>query len=279
MKNILFILFCCITFVSNAQSIDNLITQIEKDLSVYEQISPWKDDYKINDFDFTKEELKDEEGKEIGKNEIIDQFLVQDIFKKRILKNIDKIVNHKDFPDKGSDLFSASPDNKLFNFVMDENTGGTYRSRLSLIYYKDNGKIVFKEERSEEEEEDSSNYFNPDGYSIIDTIQTQGQVKYFLQGNVFGCTTCSDEYIKLIHFENSIPVIDFKYTLYTRMGSVKQFDYNSKDKTITIEYNEDDLNGEYNYDKDCGDYHFEIYKFNGKTFESIEKSVEKCAKE
>ena len=57
------------------------------------------------------------------------------------------------------------------------------------------------------------------------------------------------------------------------------FDYNSKDKTITIEYNEDDLNGEYNYDKDCGDYHFEIYKFNGKTFKSIEKRVEKCAKE
>ncbi|MDD4067455.1 MAG: hypothetical protein PHG98_02945 [Bacteroidales bacterium] len=279
MKKLLFILFCSISFFTNAQSIDELITQTEKNLSIYEQISPWKDDYLVSYFDLSKEELIDEEGKEIEENGIIDQFLVQHIYQKRILKNIDEIVNHKDFPGKGSDLFSASPDNKLFNFVMDENTGGTYRSRLSVIYYKENGTIVFREERGKEEEEDSSNYFNPDGYSIIDTIQTQGQVKYFLQGNVFGCTTCSDDYIKLIHFENSIPVIDFEYTLYTRMGSVKQFDYNSKDKTITIEYNEDDLNGEYNYDKDCGDYHFEIYKFNGKTFKSIEKRVEKCAKE
>ena len=73
-------------------------------------------------------------------------------------------------------------------------------------------------------------------------------------------------------------MLDFEYSLSTRIGSIKQFDYNSKDKTITIEYEEDDLNGEYDYEKECGDNHFKKYKFNGITFEPIEKRWVKCNK-
>ena len=79
-----------------------------------------------------------------------------------------------------------------------------------------------------------------------------------------------------MHFENGEPVSDFEYSLSSRFGSVEQFNYDAKTKTITIEYEEDDQNGMYNSEKNCGDYHLEVYRFNGETFESIETHWKKC---
>ncbi|MFA5540306.1 MAG: hypothetical protein WC984_01395 [Bacteroidales bacterium] len=273
--NILLILFSCFGLLTNAQNIDKLISQTEKLLSQHENISYLSEGISTKDFDFTEEELKDEEGNTNFEDGIIDPYFAREIIQKRILTNINKIAYHKDFPKKGRGLFISSPDNKVFNFVMDENTGGTYRSRISVMYYKVDGKILFQESGIEQ---NTQNIFNIDGYAYIDSIQSDTCVKYIFQGSVIGCGTCLGEYIKLMHFSSGVPIIDFEYSLSTRIGSVKQFDYNSKDKTITIEYEEDDLNGEYNYENECGDYHFKKYKFNGATFEPIEKRWVKCNK-
>jgi len=283
MKNILFIIFCSIAFFAKAQSIEKLITQIEKDLFVYERLSPWDNGYSVKDFNFTEQEL-DEIKSDISKDlmeelmldrDSIQSYYVIEIFQERILENIDKIAHHKDFPKKGSEFFLVSPDSKLFNFVLDGKTGGSYRSQISAVYYRENNKIIYEEKGWES----GSSFFNTDGYNSIDTIQTNSGVKYLLQGSVIGCNTCLRQYIKLLHFENGEPVSDFDIALPSRFGSVEQFAYDVKTKTITIEYESDDQNGMYDYENGCGDYYYEVYLFNGETFESIETHWKKCIKE
>ena len=183
-KIIFFILFCNIACIAcsakikvEIESIDKLIAQTEKYLAVYDTLRPCCE-YYYPIKDFTEQELaKLKENGDI-KNDSIDSWYVIDVFQERILENIDKIAHHKDFPKKGSGFFLVSPDNKLFNFTLFENTGGSYRSRISVIYYKENNEIKYYENRNT-----NGNIFNTDGYYSIDTIQTNSGVKYLLQGD------------------------------------------------------------------------------------------------
>lgn len=267
MKTFFTIIFCSIVFCGKAQSIEKLIAQTEEYLTVYESLGPWVEYYPITCFKFTEQELKDLniENDSISGHDIIS------IYQEKILANIDKIAYHKDFPKKGSELFLASPDKKLFNFTIFENTGGSYRSNISVVYYKENATILYKESYNKD-----SRFFNTDGYYSIDTIPTDSCVKYLLQGIVTVCNTCVNQYMKLLHFENGEPISDFECGLSSRFSSVQQFGYDAETKTITIEYEEDDLNGGYDDEKECGDYRLEVYQFNGKTFEPIETHWKKC---
>ena len=286
MKYILSIIFCILTFFAKAQSIDKLIAQTEEYLTVYNTLSSWAKPYTIKDFNFTKQELKDVS----VKNDTIDNFDVIIIFQGRILENIDKIAHHKDFPKKGSDFFVSSPDKKLFNFVLDEKTGGSYRSRLSCIYYLENNKIIYKEcgysdtlivngIKVVERNFDLTSLFNRDGYYSIDTIQTNSGVKYLLQGDVIYCNTCLDRYITLVKFENGSPVSEFSYELSSRFGYVEQFDYDAVTKTITIAFETDDLTGrESDYDT-YDEYCKSVFTFDGETFELTESYWKKTKKD
>lgn len=279
MKTIFMIIFCCIAFSAKAQSIEKLVAQTEKYISVYDGLSPWIERYSIRDFKFIVQELSKSRKTELIKsgdieNDSISGWTLIETCQEMILANIDKIAHHKDFLQKGSGFFLLSPDNKLFNFRLYENTGGSYKSNISFVYYIENGEVVYEESIGKE---NRYTFFNTDGYYSIDTIQTDSCVKYLLQGSVIGCNTCFGQYMDLIHFENSEPLSDFSYELRSRFGSVEQFDYDAKTKTITVEYEEDDQNGEYyDYEKGCGDYHFEEYRFNGETFELIETHWKKC---
>ena len=275
MKTIFTIIFCSIAFFCKAQRIDKLIAQAEEYLTIYNGLNPRVEYYPIIDFNFTEQDLENIE----IENDSINGYDVISIYQKKILATIDKIAYHKDFPKKGSNLFLASPDKKLFNFTIFENTGGSYKSRISVIYYKENAAILYNESYSEDSRQYQSVFFNTDGYHSMDTIQTDDRVKYLLQGRVSVCNTCVSQYIKLLHFKDGEPISDFEYELGSRLGSVEQFNYDAKTKTITIEYEQDDQNAGYDYEKECGDYRLEVYRFNGKTFESIETHWKKCFNE
>ena len=281
MKHILTIVFCGIAFFIKAQSIDSLIVQTERYLAVYDDFPVYglfvsRDSYSIMDFSFTKEELITH-GVELY-NDSIESYYVISIYQDRILANIDTIIRHKDFPQKGSEFFISSPDNKLFNFRLFENTGGTYKSYISAIYYKENNEIIYYEMSREK------GLFHSDGYESIDTIHTNSGVKYLLQGSVIGCMTCYGQYIILVRFEDGEPVCEFSYQLDTRFRSVEQFDYNVETKTITIVYETDDWtsgchcepecyektyrgNSSYDDDEYIPKYCRCVFVFNGKTFE------------
>ncbi|MDR2009974.1 MAG: hypothetical protein LBQ22_05785 [Bacteroidales bacterium] len=185
MKTIFTITFFSIVFFAKAQRIEKIIEQTEEYLAVYGGLSPWVENYPIGDFKFTEWELENVE----IENDSISGYYIISIYQDKILANIDKIANHKDFPQKGSEFFLVSPDNKLFNFTLFENTGGSYKSNISVIYYKENGIILYKEDYNEINRQHQSNFFNSDGYYSIDTIQTDSCVKYLLQGSVIGCNT------------------------------------------------------------------------------------------
>jgi hypothetical protein len=300
-KYILIIIFCCLAFFAKAQNIENLISQTEEYLSVYDILSPWVEYYSLKDFSFSEEELKDID----LENDSIEGYNIISIFQNRILDNIDKIAHHKDFPQKGSDLFLAAPDNKLFNFTLFENTGGSYKSFISIIYYKENNDLVYYEYSNGENT--NNPVFAPDGYFSIDTIQTNSGVKYLLQGCVITCMTCCSQYITLIQFENDHPVCEFSYQLNTRGAGLSAvltdwnpdwewlekniIYYNDTTKIITIEYATDDLTHDCFCEQECNNdtYRGEsgdeypvihrnchcVFAFNGETFELIEQCWQK----
>ncbi|MCL2597969.1 MAG: hypothetical protein FWD66_10055 [Paludibacter sp.] len=165
MKYVFFIIFCSIASIAKAQSIDELIAQTNEYLVVYDDTlcfhSMWSncpEYYSLKDFNFTKEELED-----INiENDSIENWAVISIFQNRILENIDKIAHHKDFPQKGSEFFLTSPDDKLFNFKLFENTGGTHKSYISVMYYKEDGKVIYDGSNSEKSSDEEENHNEED---------------------------------------------------------------------------------------------------------------------
>jgi hypothetical protein len=292
------IIFCGIASFTKAQSIEKLIAQTKEYFAVYETLRPFVEYYyPVKDFNFSKQELpesKKEELEEIGdiKNDSIGGWPVIEIFQNRILNTIDKIIRHKDFSKIETDWFTVSPDKKLFNFTLFENTGGSYHSYISVIYYRDHNKIVYKEVSREKE----GSIFASDGYDSIDTIQTNSGVKYLLQGAVRGCGSCLGQYITLVKFEDGNPVCEFSYSLSTRTNWEDNIiKYDAETKTITIAYKTDDFTSDCICESKCNDddssysrsydedgipkYCRCVFGFNGETFELDEESWQRRKEE
>jgi hypothetical protein len=118
---------------------------------------------------------------------------------------LDEIINAR---------ITSSDDGKVYNITIPEENGGTYQSQLSWVHYRaDNGKNYNFEP---EDLLESEGTFNRDGFDVIETMQTKAGIKYLMQGQVVGCSTCIGYYIQLIHFDKGEPVIDFSYSLGTR---------------------------------------------------------------
>jgi hypothetical protein len=152
---------------------------------------------------------------------------------------LNKVLNHKaivkyNLTDILGSGVIASPDGKLFNFIYNANTGGTYQNRVSYIHYRPGDGSVFN--FSGEGTADSL-CFNQDGFGSIDTITTKEGVKYLLVGSVIGCGTCIGEYIQLVHFTKGKPVFDFSYSLNSRTGDEGMgITYDNKRKIIMVEH-------------------------------------------
>jgi phenylpropionate dioxygenase-like ring-hydroxylating dioxygenase large terminal subunit len=122
--------------------------------------------------------------------------------------------------------------------------------------------------------------FEPDGYGLIDTIQTNSGVKYLMEGNVRGCSYCFTNHVSLIQFKKDTVNLDFYY----RFDSRDWDDYIEVDSTKRVMkayYHLNDLQESCSCNnEDEGTIEFEIekniscscrFKFNGETFELVEK--------
>ena len=287
MKNIFLFALCfiCISYSSLSQNkegdYDKLVEKLNNYLSHYTNYTG--NEYRFislnhKQLEFTKKEIKALKKEDIDFPINKDSIDVQDLiftYQEKIINSLSIILKHKDFDEKIKETtfnqelsIVFSTDNKLYNFSLDEKTGGTYRSRISLMYYTESDSIY------------EGDIFEPDGYGLIDTIQTNSGVKYLMEGNVRGCSYCFTNHVSLIQFKKDTVNLDFYY----RFDSRDWDDYIEVDSTkrvIKAYYHLNDLQESCSCNnEDEGTIEFEIekniscscrFKFNGETFELVEK--------
>lgn len=181
-----------------------------------------------------------------------------------------------------------SPDKKLYNFSIDEKTGGTYRSRLSWMFFTEIGHLSMNQYEAEESKTYTYHIFEGDGFGSIDTIQTQNSTKYVLTSWVRGCSYCFETNVILVDWKEEKFNLDFYYSVNLRDWE-KGVSYDSATKRIIVDYETDDLTDycncqegkeeeAFNLNYDYGFEHLAcgcIFEFNGETFELVKCSWEK----
>jgi hypothetical protein len=211
-----------------------------------------------------------------GDSEIIDslngqvaKYLLQILNDKNIVKyKIDSLLHIDN---------TKSPDNKVIVFSFFENTGGSYKSNVNIIYYLlPNGepkaeRMIFCTDKGE----DVNNY----GGSIdkILILKTKEKIKYLCFGGGIGCNTCEFNYTVLLSISDSLLYTDFCLLLDYRLGD-GVLNYDEKNKTLSYEYfvyKDDTLygaacEGERLIDKDRCKFSGK-YKFNGDSFVPVKK--------
>lgn len=244
-------------------AIDGYYNQVP---TFYTQMAALKD-FNLS-YEAVRAELHEETLYSAGKDSV-EVGALREYYQAKLFSKLDELFAHKDFSKHDivkllSLQIIKSDDNKLFTISIDENTGGSYRSRLSAVYYIPNKPA----------ERRINNFFDTDGYSTIYTLNTPQGSKYLLLGQVVGCNSCYVEYALLMHFENGKPSEDFKYRTEIR-GWDETIVYDPDTEFLTINYMTSDLSPHCN----CTDIENEgtdeltdwecscTFVFNGKTFE------------
>jgi hypothetical protein len=275
-----------------SSQVDSLITDTKVLLEFYSHLSPFDDLLAYADLDLSSREIaylrSDNDdtdyihGDSIYATDLI--FYIQD----RVQSTIEKITKVADL--ESYDLVEIfqnyelgivrSTDGKLYNFSLDEKTGGSYRSRVSWMYFT---------EQEERDNESILNGFETDGYDRIDTIHVGDQVCYLLIGSVQGCNACFLTYVEMVKYENGQFISEFYFSLESRSWDA-ELDYNPETRTIRADYQTDDLTSdcgcETRRDFETGNYDYSQVKesvyglkchcefvFNGDTFVEIEETV------
>jgi hypothetical protein len=275
-----FLCFFTISFPVIGQHRDSFIQMVNQAnhyLFEYARLSATEEKIPASSITLSTKEINEiinTSGYELTKSQATDSiysYQAMEYVQKKIMRLINDIFRHPDFSKhdiqklvKGEDCkIIKSVDNKLFNFSLDEKTGGTYRSKLSIVHFVD-----FLQEDSIQREEFQS-FFDADGYDSIYTLQTDVGVKYLLKNSVRGCSSCFRNSIELIGFSENKFVREFEYAQESRNFNDGIY-YDRTSKTIHVKYHLDDLSSEC----DCGKVNTKEttcickFIFNGKTFKS-----------
>jgi len=243
-----------LSYTSFAQgNLDSLINRCNYYYAIYNSISPNSEYLPINKFNLNKEDEKSfyssiefDDSFNEGKDSVVD-YELQTFFTRRICETLDRIYSHKDcFTQQAHtkiDIdYIASDDKKLAIFSWDENTGGTYRSKVSYMYYIQDDSTVIHSRVLNDIDSPTSPFseLSSDGYHHINTIKTELGTQYLLFSSVRTCTMCFDYNIDLIEFEQDKFVVKFGFNLSSRSYDVNVL-YDSKNKEILIKYFTDDL--------------------------------------
>lgn len=277
-RSYLLLFFTLTTILLQAQSREYLghIRLLDNYLKCYESLSPWGEQlYSLKACGISKDVanqiMKEHVDTFDSITDSLDFFDLQTILKVLIGNELEKTVHHVDFEGFPLDSFLQSksldivisPDRKLWNFSYFENTGGTYHSKVSYMHYQG---LTSKELMSFDRFE--SEFFHPDGYSIIQQFEDQGTVYYVLIGGAKTCGTCMAEYLNIVYFDgeklssNFSITLDFRYWISN--GYEISFDSESKELMLRFVSNEKDV--------DC----LEIFSANLMAYEIDEELAKQC---
>ncbi|MFK7810302.1 MAG: hypothetical protein AB8F74_21035 [Saprospiraceae bacterium] len=251
-------------FGQSQKPFDELISTTNEYIEKYSKLSPFGSDEFIplkksglprDVIKQIKEHLEEYDG---YLKDSISEFNLLLEFQGLIVENITNIISHKKFEDSSieklinQDLdlsIVVSDDRKLFNFSLDEKTGGTYRSRISITHYTEDEESPTIKSSDGPEIINQHGVFEGDGFNAIYSIDTKEGTKYVLVGHVRGCSYCFESNIMLVKLNDGMFEEDFSYSVNSRSWE-EGISYNSKTKVITVDYITDDLTT----DCDCSNY-------------------------
>ena len=237
-------------FGQSQKSFDELVVKTNTFLTKYAELSPLgpesfipleKSGLPEEAITFIISEANSFEGLSTNKDSIEEGSLLL-VFQDLIIDHIQKLIVHDKFASnyiekllssESALSITISNDRKLYNFSLDEKTGGTYRSRISIMHYT--------------EAQADLSILDGDGIDEIYALETEGGTKYVLTSHVRGCSYCFETSVMLVQFQEGVFVQDFAYSLSSRSWE-EGVSYDPKLKTIKVDYTTDDLTT----DCDCG---------------------------
>jgi hypothetical protein len=308
--SLFFVLFCNISVDAQSQkSYSKLITTTNQYLEKYSNLSPYGSDENIAyessglskaDIKYLKKNYQEFDGYTIDS---ISEFNLLLEFQGLIIQNLTEIMNHERFLDtkieeqlsRDYDLaIVVSNDRKLFNFSLDEKTGGSYRSRISITYFTEDTKPPYIKGEDDLEIINQHGIFDGDGFDAIYTLNTKEGTKYLIASSVRGCNYCFETSLMLVSYNDGAFIQEFYYSVNSRDWEEGVF-YNEANQTIDVDYFTDDLTtdcdcinaAEDDYRNDSDSYWDNAeelpfqkkcsctFKFNGTNFELTKESWER----
>lgn len=278
------------------QAFAGLVEELNRYLAGYETLSPARSDsyHSLGSFGLGRQESRalvkeaaSRQALSAGRDSVLSDFMIG-YLQPKIVNRLTELTRHPDFLKHdirkliSSEELSVvvSDDNKLFSFSFDEKTGGSYRSRISLVHYT--GFIPGDSAESAA----FQSFFDPDGCGSIYTLHTEEGTKYMLTGYVRGCSYCFRTFVRLIAFSDNQFREEFSYSVTNRdWNDGVQYDHETR--TVKVDYHLDDLtpycscSGEADEDtirdNSEGEVQYRIncrcmFVFNGKSFELVEGS-------
>lgn len=282
---IVFVFSSIILFGQKDQEFNKLISEINRYLNNYSKLSGFEfgNPYSA----ISRFELSDKENREcILLTEKEDSILNRQIIgylQKKITDKINQISSHPDFLKKDikklitSDELDIviSDDKKLFNFAIYEKSGGSLRSRISIMHY-----VEFVSENSMQSKKFQSS-FNYNGYTGIYALETEEGLKYVMTSFIRFCSLCFETSVDLMSFNGDSFENEFSTSVESRDWNNK-VSYDPAAKKINAEYFLDDLTPycnckeELNLDNPLLNYNCICkFSFNGSNFELAEQTLKK----
>lgn len=279
---VVFLLFSISFCKAQSKSIKSAIKNVNTQLDIYQTLHPFGAEYyAVKDLKLTKSELIEAYGDISEVSDSIESIEALGFIQDRISKLLDITLKHRkaktiDFTQVFNDNLAVikSPDDKLYNFSIDEKTGGSYRSRISWVYYLLDDQFVNVDYSSEEND---ASPFNSDGYTEIKSFRSFNTTRYLLFGSVRGCGACFEEHVTLVHFEDDHFMLDFEYSLSSRLAQQHIF-FDEDSKALSVFYETDDLTEDCYCEDDNNSSYFNdedelqtllcscLFEFDGKTF-------------
>jgi hypothetical protein len=200
-------------FKTNIDSINVL-------LSIYDTLSPFEDhDGNEEDTIFQNSMFPNKHSIEFIQGEIID--LLREVLNDKKIKH-SKIQEL--FPNNNSLFISCSEDSRLCMLSLDEKTGGTFRSTITLIHYRLSDGSIHTE--------------LAEGYNGSYTIYTLNPKKpaYFVLGSTITCTTCVNEEAYLFNLDSASYNAELFFDYYGRYYDLLNFSFNPEVKSFYYDY-------------------------------------------
>jgi hypothetical protein len=248
---------CCLFFFSSffatGQSTDSLFIKIEQ----LKKILSRADTLRPGETTLTEENSGSNESEGVDINSLIEDQLADILVDPKIIRNnLDKLLQH-DFLG-----ITHSKDKRLWIFTWYENTGGSWKSNISLVHYrtKSNQPKVEASGPADSDSPSATNVFcsNGAGFDKIYKLVSPGKNLYLCLGSGISCNTCIYNIASVVELTND--GINFTYPAFqtnsdnlypeddnfscfvlgARLYDIEDFSFNEKTQTLHMVYRTDD---------------------------------------